>query len=97
RHHPADPTRRSSNLITATSTTFNATNLESAGTVTQVLCTGTGTVTNNATARTFPDATVFDWYKANGKGARRGVIGDGAGAGARRSEEHTSELQSPDH
>jgi hypothetical protein len=52
--------------ITATSTAFNATNLEAVSAITLALCTGTGTRTFNVAARTFPDATVFDWYKANG-------------------------------
>lgn len=60
--------------ISATAATLNATNLEAALTITLVTTSGTGSRTPYAASRTYPDATVFDYYKTNGTAISYGSI-----------------------
>src|SRR5207244_12476587 len=96
---PADlhsfPTRRSSDLIWTWATALN-----NSGRIAGIYADATGThsFVGAADGKTFTPFDVPD-TGANQWGTPSGINDQGeiAGAGFSRSEEHTSELQSPDH
>jgi hypothetical protein len=61
-------------VLTAQNCILNAMNLEAVGLITVLTSTGTGT-RNACSARTYPDSTVFDFYKTNGTSISYGSTG----------------------